>query len=60
MIILEILGVVVLWFIAGFIINFLLYGHLPVHERRESVTGKGIHIILNIATVIFILRLIFN
>ncbi len=60
MIILEILGVIVLWFIAGFVLNLLLYGHLPVHERKETETGGGMHIILNIATVIFILYLIFN
>jgi hypothetical protein len=60
MIILEILGVIALWFITGFIINLLLYGHLPVHEIRETETGKGIHIILNIATVIFLLNLIFD
>lgn len=60
MIILELLGVVALWFVAGSLINVMLYSHLPVHERKETEAGKGLHIILNIVTVIFILYLLFN
>ena len=60
MVILNVLGVVILWFVAGFILNVLLYGHLPISERKESKQGRGIHILLNILTVIFIFYLIFN
>jgi len=60
MVVIEIIGVIALWLIAGFIINGLLYGHLPVNERRESETGRAIHILLNIATVILIFYVIFS
>ena len=60
MIILKIIGVIVAWFIIGTLINIVLYSGLPVSERRESDTGKGLHIILNILTVIFILNLLFS
>lgn len=58
--ILSILGIIIGWFIAGFIINFLAYAGKPQHEIGNSSTAKALHILINIIAVIAILAVIID
>lgn len=57
MIILKILGIVALWFVAGIVINFLIYGVQEVKPDNDA--GRFFHIVLNIATIIWLFNVIF-
>lgn len=56
--ILSILGIIVAWLVAGFIINFIFYAGKPQHLMGKSQTARALHILLNIITVIAILAAI--
>tara|TARA_R110002096_G_scaffold373980_3_gene567541 strand:- start:124 stop:294 length:171 start_codon:yes stop_codon:yes gene_type:complete len=49
---LSIIGIIVGWFVLGFIINFFAYGGKPQHEMGKSDSAKALNNILNIVTVI--------
>lgn len=57
---LSIIGIIIEWFIIGFIINFLVYGGKPNSEMGKSETVKSLHIILNVITVIFLIAVLFK
>jgi hypothetical protein len=46
--ILKIIGLIIFWFVAGFIINFFFYSGKPDHLVGKSQTAKSLHILLNI------------
>jgi hypothetical protein len=52
-------GIIVLWFIAGFIINFFFYSGKPDYLVGKSQTAKTLHIISNIVAGIAFLANIF-
>ena len=60
MIIIQLLGIVTGWFILGAIINYVIYYGAPSHTLGKSPTAKGLHIILNIITIIAILACLFS
>jgi hypothetical protein len=51
----EIIGIVVVWFIAGGVVNFFFYGLLGLPSESSS-TAKFLHIALNIIAVILIFK----
>jgi hypothetical protein len=53
--ILKIIGLIIFWFVAGFIINFFFYSGKPDHLVGKSQTAKTLHIALNIFTGIALL-----
>lgn len=56
--ILSIIGIVIAWLVAGFVINFLAYAGKPQHEIGKSDTAKALHILINIIAVIAIIAVI--
>jgi len=52
--VLIVLGIIVAWFLIGAIINYIAYSGVPAELMGKSQTVKGIHILLNIGTVIAI------
>ncbi len=57
---LSIIGIVIGWFVAGFLINLLVYGGKPQHEMGKSSTAKILHMIINILTLIALISIIFR
>ena len=57
---LSIIGIIIGWFIVGFIINFLFYNNVPTELHGRNETAKAVHIIVNIITVIILLKTIFS
>ena len=57
---LSIIGIIIGWFVIGFIINFLVYGGKPNSEMGKTETAKSLHIILNVITVIFLIAVLFK
>ncbi len=55
----RIVGLVIGWFVAGFVINFFFYAGKPDSLVGKSETAKNVHIIINIITVILILMIFF-
>lgn len=55
----KIIGLIIFWFVAGFIINFFFYSGKPDYLVGKSQTAKTLHIILNIVTAIALLANIF-
>ena len=55
----RIVGLVIGWFVAGFLINFLFYAGKPDYLVGKSETAKNVHVITNIITVILILMTLF-
>jgi len=58
--IIAVLGIIVVWFVIGWIINFIAYSDTPAEFRGNSKNVKGIHVLLNIVTFIVILVLLFS
>ena len=56
----RIVGLVIGWFVAGFLINFFFYAGKPDYLIGKSETAKNVHIITNIITVILILMTLFS
>ena len=56
----HIILIVVGWVLLGGVINFLFYNDVPNHLRGHDPSAKTVHIILNIATFIFLLKTIFS
>lgn len=52
--------IIIGWFVAGFIINFLFYSGKPDYLVGKSQTVKTLHIILNIVTIIVLLSNVFS
>ena len=57
---LKIIGIIVLWFIIGAIINFVYYSDTPIEYHGKNENAKTAHIIINIITVIVLLISIFS
>lgn len=57
---LSIIGIIIGWFVLGFVINILAYGGRPHHEMGKSESAKALHIILNILTVIALIAILFG
>jgi hypothetical protein len=57
---LSIIGIIIGWFVLGFIINIIAYGGQSRNEMGKSESAKALHIILNIITVIAIIATIFS
>ncbi len=55
----NILLIIIGWFVAGFLINVFFYGGKPDYQVGTSNGAKTLHIIVNIITVIMLLRAIF-
>ena len=55
----NILLIIVGWFVAGFLINVFFYGGKPDHLVGKSNGAKTLHIIVNIITVIMLFKAIF-
>jgi uncharacterized membrane protein YgaE (UPF0421/DUF939 family) len=53
-------GIIALWFLVGFLINFFFYSGKPDYLLGKSQTAKNFHIILNIVTGIALLANIFS
>ena len=60
MIILQIFGLIIGWFIVGWIINVVIYVDVPVEQRGHSKTAQSLHYILNFVTILSIIGLIFS
>lgn len=58
--ILNLIMLIIGWFIAGGVINFLFYNGVPVENRGENDGAKTLHIILNIVAVIALFKIIFS
>jgi hypothetical protein len=58
MLLLKILGIFLLWFVAGAVINIMLYGVKEI--KPDSDAGKFLHIVLNITALIWVFSLIFS
>jgi hypothetical protein len=58
--ILFVLGIIVAWFLIGGIINYIAYSGLPPELMEKSQSVKGIHILLNIGTVIAIFAVLLS
>jgi|GEM_PF-4664548 len=57
---LSIIGIIVGWFVLGFVINFIAYRGKPQHEMGKSDSAKALHNILNIVTVIALIAVLFS
>lgn len=57
--ILKIIGIIVGWFVIGFMINFLFYSGEPQTNFGKNQTAKTAHIIINILAVILIIKTAF-
>lgn len=57
---LIVFGLIIGWFVVGFIINLLVYAGTPVSEQGHSQTAKSLHLVLNIATVLGLLSTILS
>jgi len=55
----RIVGLVIGWFVAGFLINFFFYAGKPDYLVGKSETAKSVHIITNIITVILFFMILF-
>ena len=51
----TIIMLIILWFAAGFVINYIIYNNSPDHELGTSKTAKLLHILANIVLAIAIL-----
>lgn len=60
MIIIKILGLILLWFALGFVINLICYSGKSADyiAKQQSQEAKSLHIILNILTVIGLIMLL--
>ena len=56
---LKIGGIILCWFIVGFLINIFFYGGKPDYMVGKSQTAKTLHIILNIVIAVAIFGNIF-
>ena len=57
---LSIFGIIVGWFVVGFVINLIFYHDTPDEYLGKNEAAKGVHIIVNIITVILLLKTIFS
>lgn len=57
---LSIIGIIIGWFVLGFIINVITYGGRPQNEMGKSDSAKALHNILNIITVIALIAVLFS
>lgn len=57
---LIIFGLIIGWFVVGFIINLLVYSGVPIEQQGNSSTARTLHWILNAATIIAILSTLFS
>jgi hypothetical protein len=51
----TVIMLIMFWFVAGFVINFIIYNNRPEHELGTSSVARYLHILTNIALVIMIL-----
>ena len=57
---LKIGGIIICWFIVGFLINIFFYAGKPAYLDGSSNSAKSIHIIVNIITVIILVATLFS
>jgi len=56
----NIIALVILWFLLGFLINFFFYAGKPDYMLGKSKSAKNAHILINICTIVIILYTIFK
>jgi hypothetical protein len=57
---LSIIGVVIGWFVLGWVINFIIYSDKPIAIHGTSDTAKTLHILINIGAVIAIIAILIS
>jgi hypothetical protein len=57
--ILTLIMLIIGWFVAGAVVNFIFYYNIPVDKRGSNDSVKAIHIILNIVALIAFFKIIF-
>lgn len=62
MILFKIIGIVILWFIVGAIINFICYAgkSQSYMQQEKSSSAKLLHMVANALTLLAIIGAIFN